>query len=114
SNLAASFQQAVTDVLADRARHAMAMMREAYPDARLLVVAGGVAANQAIRAALDQAARAAGFQLVAPPMCLCSDNAIMVAWAGIERLRLGLTDDMTTDARPRWPLETLAERFPAA
>ena len=73
-------------------------------------LAGGVAANKAVRSALDQAARTAGFQLVAPPMRLCSDNAVMVAWAALERLRLGLTDDMTADARPRWPLEALAER----
>jgi N6-L-threonylcarbamoyladenine synthase len=107
ADLAASFQRAVTDVLADRAVHAMAMMRERHPDASLLVVAGGVAANAAIRAELARVAQAHGFQQVAPPMRLCSDNAVMVAWAGIERLRLGLTDGMDTAPRPRWPLTDL-------
>ncbi|HVY16281.1 MAG TPA: tRNA (adenosine(37)-N6)-threonylcarbamoyltransferase complex transferase subunit TsaD [Rhodopila sp.] len=108
ADLAASFQHAVTDVLADRASHAMAMMRERHPEARLLVVAGGVAANAAIRTALTHAAEAADFRLVAPPVRLCSDNAVMVAWAGIERLRLGIADGMDTAPRPRWPLAELA------
>lgn len=107
ADLAASFQRAVTDVLADRAVHAMAMMRERHPDASLLVVAGGVAANAAIRTELARTAQAHGFRLVAPPMRLCSDNAVMVAWAGIERLRLGLADGMDTAPRPRWPLAEL-------
>ncbi|MFO1027222.1 MAG: tRNA (adenosine(37)-N6)-threonylcarbamoyltransferase complex transferase subunit TsaD [Acetobacteraceae bacterium] len=109
ADVAASFQQAVVDVLADRAAHAMAIMREEWPQARLLVVAGGVAANTQIRQGLTTAAQAHGFTMIAPPMRLCSDNAVMVAWAGIERLRLGLVDAMATDARPRWPLEALAE-----
>ena len=108
ADLAASFQRAVTDVMADRAAHAMAMMRERHTDANLLVVAGGVAANRAIRAALAQAAEAHGFRLVAPPLRLCSDNAVMVAWAGIERLRLGLMDGLETAPRPRWPLAELS------
>jgi N6-L-threonylcarbamoyladenine synthase len=108
ADLAASFQQAVTEVMADRASHAMAMMRERHPAAHLLVVAGGVAANTAIRAALTQMAAARGFTLVAPPIRLCSDNAVMVAWAGLERLRLGLTSAMDVAPRPRWPLSDLA------
>jgi N6-L-threonylcarbamoyladenine synthase len=103
ADLAAGFQRAVVEVMADRARHAMAMA----PDATLLVVGGGVAANGAIRAALGEAASAAGVRLVAPPIRLCTDNAVMVAWAGIERLRLGLTDGMDFAPRPRWPLEEL-------
>jgi N6-L-threonylcarbamoyladenine synthase len=109
ADIAAGFQQAVVDVLADRASHAIAMMREPYPKARLLVVAGGVAANTAIRSALAQAAEAAGFQMAAPPIPLCSDNAVMVAWAGIERLRCGWTDGLDVAPRPRWPLEDLCE-----
>ncbi len=104
ADIAASFQYAVAEVLADRAKHAMAMMRERAPDARVLVVAGGVAANGAIRAALSNAADAHGFELVAPPVRLCTDNAVMVAWAGIERLRLGLVDELDFAPRPRWPL----------
>ena len=83
------FQRAVAAVLADRARHAMATMRQRDAAARLLVVAGGVAANGAIRAALHGEAATAGFRLVAPPVRLCTDNAVMVAWAGLERLRAG-------------------------
>lgn len=108
ADIAASFQQAVVDVLADRAHNAIGMMRAAYPDARLMVVAGGVAANTHIRAALRQAAQHAGFQMMAPPIPLCSDNAVMVAWVGIERLRRGQVDDLDTDARPRWPLDALS------
>jgi N6-L-threonylcarbamoyladenine synthase len=105
ADVAAGFQAAVTDVLADRASHAMALMRG---HASLLVVAGGVAANQAVRRALDEAAAAHGFRLVAPPVRLCTDNAVMVAWAGLERLRLGLVDGIDFAPRPRWPLEALA------
>ncbi len=104
ADIAAGFQAAVTDVLADRASRAMAMMAGS---ASLLVVAGGVAANLAVRAALERAAAARGFALAAPPIRLCTDNAVMVAWAGIERLRLGLTDDVDVRPRPRWPLEAL-------
>jgi N6-L-threonylcarbamoyladenine synthase len=107
ADIAASFQQAVTEVMADRATHAMAMMRADHPTAHLLVAAGGVAANTAIRTALTQAASGQGFTLVAPPIRLCSDNAVMVAWAGLERLRLGLTSPLDVAPRPRWPLSDL-------
>ena len=105
ADIAAGFQRAVAEVLGDRARHAMAMMRERASAARLLVVAGGVAANGAVRTALSDAAVACGFTLVAPPVQLCTDNAVMVAWAGIERLRLGLVDGLDFAPRPRWPLD---------
>ena len=100
ADLAASFQAAVAEVMADRAANALAAM----PEAGALVVAGGVAANGAIRLALAGVAEAHGLTLVAPPLRLCGDNAVMVAWAGIERLRLGLSDPLETLARPRWPL----------
>jgi N6-L-threonylcarbamoyladenine synthase len=106
ADIAASFQRAVADVLANRASHAMAMMRELAPSARLLVVAGGVAANTTIRAALSDAAAVQGFAQVAPPVRLCTDNAVMVAWTGIERLRLGLTNTLDFAPRPRWPLDS--------
>jgi N6-L-threonylcarbamoyladenine synthase len=108
ADIAASFQQAVTEVLADRAAHAIDMMQQRFPSAGLLVAAGGVAANAAIRAALAQTAAAHGFRMLAPPVRLCSDNAVMVAWAGIERLRLRLHDGLDVAARPRWPLQELA------
>jgi len=103
ADLAAGFQAACADVLADRVAHALAML----PDAGLLVVAGGVAANATIRAALSAAAGRAGVRMVAPPPRLCTDNAVMVAWAGIERLRLGETDGRDVAPRPRWPLDEM-------
>jgi N6-L-threonylcarbamoyladenine synthase len=107
ADIAASFQKAVVDVLADRAVHAMDMMRDRFPAANLLVVAGGVASNASVRSGLAEAAASHGFKLVAPPIRLCSDNAVMVAWAGVERLRLGRSDSLDTSARPRWPLDAL-------
>lgn len=101
ADVAAAFQASVAAVLADRARHAAAML----PDATALVVAGGVAANQAVRAAL---AAATPLPLLAPPMALCTDNAVMVAFAGLERLGAGQRDPMALAPRPRWPLEALA------
>ena len=97
--VAASFQAAVADVLADRAGQAWEMV----PDATCAVVAGGVAANATIRAALANAL--APLRLVAPPIRLCTDNAVMVAWCAIERLRLGLCDSLDHAPRPRWPLD---------
>lgn len=108
ADIAAGFQQAVVDVLTDRAGHAMEMMRDRFPKSGLLVVAGGVASNAQVRRALSEAARSRGFVMVAPPVRLCSDNAVMVAWAGLERLRRGISDDMSVAAQPRWPLEALA------
>jgi N6-L-threonylcarbamoyladenine synthase len=100
ADIAASFQLAVADVLADRVEHALAMM----PEASLLVVAGGVAANGAVRTRLAGLAALRGVAMAVPPLRLCGDNAVMVAWAAIERLRLGLADGLEKPARPRWPL----------
>jgi N6-L-threonylcarbamoyladenine synthase len=112
ADIAAGFQQAVVDVLVDRARNAMHMMRQAHPSAALLVIAGGVAANTHIRAALSHTAVKQGFEMIAPPIPLCSDNAVMVAWAAIERLRAGEINDLNVDARPRWPLDDHNRRVP--
>jgi N6-L-threonylcarbamoyladenine synthase len=98
------------DVLADRAAHAMGMMRERFASADLIVTAGGVASNRCVRTGLSEAATSCGFRLVAPPIRLCSDNAVMVAWAGIERLRRGISDAMDATTLPRWPLEALSAR----
>ncbi|MCQ4159838.1 tRNA (adenosine(37)-N6)-threonylcarbamoyltransferase complex transferase subunit TsaD [Roseomonas sp. GC11] len=103
ADLAAAFQHAVAAVLADRARNALALL----PGATALVVAGGVAANQGVRAALAAEAARAALPLIAPPIRLCTDNAVMIAWAGIERLRAGLTDPLDHAPRPRWPLDEL-------
>jgi N6-L-threonylcarbamoyladenine synthase len=107
ADIAASFQAAVAAVIADRAGHALAIARARHPGLDLLVVAGGVAANGAIRTALAEIAGHAGATLFAPPLRLCTDNAVMVAWAAIERLRAGLADTLDTAPRPRWPLESL-------
>jgi N6-L-threonylcarbamoyladenine synthase len=104
ADIAASFQAAVTDAVARRTRNAIEVFSALHPRARRLVVAGGVAANMALRTSLETLAASQGFTLTAPPLALCSDNAAMVAWAGVERLRLGLTDPLGFRARPRWPL----------
>src|SRR5512138_118629 len=113
ADLAASFQAAVGDVLAERCGRALEVFRQDYGAAGPLVVAGGVAANRSLRARLESVAAAAGTRLVAPPPALCTDNAAMIAWAGVERLRLGLTDPLDFAARPRWPLESLAPQTQA-
>ena len=108
ADIAASFQQAVADTIADRAAHAMAMFRELHPTGNLLVVAGGVAANATLRAALLAACDKARFRFAAPPLKYCTDNATMVAWAGLERLRAGAQgEDLAIAPRPRWPLAEL-------
>lgn len=109
ADLAAAFQQAVARSLTDRTGRAMTLMREALPevDSPALVVAGGVAANQALRGRLAETAASHGFRFVAPPVGLCTDNGAMIAWAGLERLRLGLEDDLAFAPRPRWPLDQL-------
>ncbi len=108
ADIAASFQAAVAAVVANRAAHAMAMFAERHPASKLLVVAGGVAANATLRAGLLDACTKAGFRFAAPPLKYCTDNAVMVAWAGLERLRLGLVDGMDVAPRPRWPLAELS------
>ena len=108
ADLCASFQMAVTDIVANRADHAMRAFRDNHDGPQVLVVAGGVAANEALRAALREAATRHGFRLVAPPARLCSDNAVMIAWAGAERFARGLTDTLDVAARPRWPLDELS------
>ena len=105
TDIAAAFQQAVVDCLVDRSRRALA----ATPQATAFVVAGGVAANGAIRAALAQLAADYGLPFVAPPLWLCTDNGAMIAWAGAERFGAGLTDPLDVAARPRWPLDPAAE-----
>lgn len=101
ADIAASFQQAAIDCVLDRLRVSLDAS-EALP---ALVVAGGVAANAAIRGALEGFAAQRGMAFVAPPMALCTDNAAMIAWAGAERLTAGQSDPLDFAARPRWPLD---------
>jgi N6-L-threonylcarbamoyladenine synthase len=114
ADLCAGFQEAVGDIFADRCRRAMAIFQEGAPGGRDLVVAGGVAANRYLRARLTEAAEAAGMRLVAPPLRLCTDNAVMIAWAGVERLRRGHRDRLDFAPRPRWPLDSDDLALPAS
>ncbi|MGB0660578.1 MAG: tRNA (adenosine(37)-N6)-threonylcarbamoyltransferase complex transferase subunit TsaD [Mangrovicoccus sp.] len=105
ADLCAGFQQAVADVLAEKTRRALELCQGNGQDKSLtaFAVAGGVAANQTLRGALEQVAGDLPF--CAPPLKLCTDNGAMIAWAGIERFRLGHRDGMDLAARPRWPLD---------
>jgi N6-L-threonylcarbamoyladenine synthase len=107
ADLAASFQAAVVDIVRDRTKHAMRSFAS-RDSGGTLVIAGGVAANEALRAALAEETATHGFRLVAPPARLCADNGVMIAWAGAERLALGLVDSLEAPARARWPLTELA------
>ena len=110
ADLCASFEAAVTDAVANRVAVAFAMMRDVLvtPEQRTLVIAGGVAANTALKAALTRVATEHGFRMLAPPASLCTDNGAMIAWAGAERLALGLSDGLDAPVRPRWPLDPTA------
>ncbi|RHZ94041.1 tRNA (adenosine(37)-N6)-threonylcarbamoyltransferase complex transferase subunit TsaD [Cereibacter sphaeroides] len=108
ADLCAGFQAAVVDVLAEKTRRALAVYAAEGAARPALAVAGGVAANGPIRAALTSVAEAAGVRFLAPPLRLCTDNAAMIAWAGIERFRAGGRDGMELSARPRWPLDRSA------
>lgn len=107
ADICAAFQEAVGDVLADRCSRAMKRFAEEHGTGHTLVVGGGVAANVHIRGVLTETCRKAGMQFAAPPINLCTDNAAMIAWAGLERLRLGLTDTLEFAPRPRWPLDSM-------
>ena len=108
-DVAASFQQAVIDCMVDRTARALERS-----DAPTLVVAGGVAANRALRTALADLAAAHGRLFSVPPAWLCTDNAAMIAWAGAERLGLGLVDGLDSPARARWPLDPEADKVRGA
>jgi N6-L-threonylcarbamoyladenine synthase len=110
ADLAASLQDSIVASLADRTENAIAAFLDRHPDGKTLVVAGGVAANTALRRRLTDLAAKAGLAFVAPPLSLCTDNGAMIAWAGLERLRLGMTDGLDVSGRPRWPLDPKSER----
>ena len=110
ADVCASFQAAVCDTVADRLRRAFAAFRSHHHNSvtPTLVVAGGVAANQRLRTLFEVECVNAGFALSVPPFDLCTDNAAMIAWAGAERLALGLTDPLDFAAKPRWPLDAIS------
>lgn len=105
ADLCASFQAAVLDLSTDRLTVGLKLFRERFGTPTALVAAGGVAANKSIRAALDDIAARAGTTLLLPPAELCTDNGAMIAWAGAERLALGITDAMDAPPRARWKLD---------
>lgn len=105
ADLCASFQAAIVDVMVERTRAGLRLFRQKFGAPTALVVAGGVAANQAIRRGLERMTSESGLRLIAPPQNLCTDNGAMIAWTGIEKLRLGLSDGLDVPARPRWPLD---------
>ena len=115
ADLTASFEAAVCDAVSDRCRLAYVTAKETAGEmgvtgttALPIVVAGGVAANQRLRAALDELARELGTRLVCPPISLCADNGAMIAWAGLLRFASGQRDDLNVSARARWPLDDTA------
>ncbi|WP_281973368.1 tRNA (adenosine(37)-N6)-threonylcarbamoyltransferase complex transferase subunit TsaD [Ruegeria faecimaris] len=105
ADLCAGFQQAIVDTLAEKTRRAIDLYLLEGPAEAVVSVAGGVAANTAIRTALESICAEKGARFTAPPLALCTDNAAMIAYAGIERFRTGARDDLTLTARPRWPLD---------
>jgi tRNA N6-adenosine threonylcarbamoyltransferase len=114
SDLAASFQQAAIDSLMDRTLKAVDIFRDKYPVGDTLVVAGGVAANQYLKSELTKIAQLRKIKLTIPPPVLCTDNGAMIAWAGIEKFKLGQFDSLALAARARWPLDPNAEPAPYA
>jgi N6-L-threonylcarbamoyladenine synthase len=108
ADLCASFQAAIGDVLVDRCKRALDVFAAEHSGPPTLVVAGGVAANAYLRGRLLDMAEKSGARLGAPPPRLCTDNAAMIAWAGLERLRLGQLDTLDLAPRPRWPLDPSA------
>ena len=114
ADLASSFQESVAASLADRTKNALRRFAKEFGSGHALVVAGGVAANTRLRQVLGDLAKAEGVGFVAPPLALCTDNAAMIAWAGIERRRLGEEDGLDIAPRPRWPLDADAPPAPYA
>ena len=110
ADLAASVELAICDALTDRTTNAVAWFRDHHPEGTSLVAAGGVAANVLLRRRLATLAETAGLRFVVPPPAFCTDNAAMIAWAGLERFRLGLVDGLDAPPRPRWPLDRTAIR----
>lgn len=115
ADLCAGFQTAVLETVVDRAKKAIHAARDAHGvEIKHFVAAGGVAANQALRAGLTELAEKEGLTFHAPPIALCGDNAAMIAWAGAERFARGLVDGLDAPARPRWPLDTAAPKVRGA
>jgi N6-L-threonylcarbamoyladenine synthase len=116
ADICASFEAAIADTMRDRLGRALKLFRTTFPDVRhpVLVVAGGVAANRKLKSTFESLCARHGFGLTVPPADLCTDNAAMVAWAGAERLVLGMVDPLNAEAKARWPLDPDAKRLTGA
>lgn len=110
ADVCACFQRAVLESLTARLKNGIRLFKKDFPQAKSLVVGGGVAANGALREALQALAARRKLDFYAPPMNLCTDNGAMVAWAGMERFKAGLTDSLDFSPRPRWPLDPSTKR----
>jgi N6-L-threonylcarbamoyladenine synthase len=108
ADLSAGFQAAIVDILAEKTRRALTEYLVLEPEIRTFAIAGGVAANGPVRAALTALCAVSDTAFVAPPLHLCTDNAAMIAYAGMARMQQGDRDDLTLSARPRWPLDARA------
>lgn len=110
ADICASFQTAVTDCLIKKLEKAIKYFKQKYPEGKDVVVSGGVAANQYLRSRLEELANNHGLEFSAPPIRFCTDNGVMIAWAGLERFRAGYTNDLDFKPRPRWPLDENAPK----
>jgi len=114
ADICACFQLTATQCLVGKLRRAISYFKQKYPDGRHLVVSGGVASNTYLRNALHRLADDNQLEFAAPPIRFCTDNGVMVAWAGLERFRLGYTSELDFKPRPRWPLDEDAPKAPGA
>lgn len=110
ADICASFQTAVTDCLIKKLEKAIKYFKQKYPEGKDVVVSGGVAANQYLRSRLEELVNNHGLEFSAPPIRFCTDNGVMIAWAGLERFRAGYTDSLDFKPRPRWPLDENAPK----
>ena len=114
ADICASFQKATTDCLVYKLKKAIFTFRKQYPDGKDIVVSGGVAANTYLRNRLKQVAETEGLIFSAPPIRFCTDNGVMIAWAGMERALKGIHDGLDFKPRPRWPLDNNAPKAAGA
>lgn len=110
ADLCASFQVAATDCLEKKLEKAVKYFKETYPEGKDVVVSGGVAANTYLRERLKNMTDRNGLIFAAPPLEYCTDNGVMIAWAGVERFKEGLTDKLNFKPRPRWPLDEIKSK----
>ena len=114
ADICACFQYAAADCLVRKLRKAIEIFKQKYPEGKHLVVSGGVAANTYLRQKLKQLAETNHLEFAAPPIQFCTDNGVMIAWAGLERFKAGLTDTLDFKPRPRWPLDENAPKAAGA